>query len=352
MGKKGGGGSQTTTQSADPWVGVQPSLLNLYGNADNWFRNGGTQVAGNNSYLAGAAGNITNIANSSPNPSMTEQMANGNIQDVMNGRWVNNQYTTGQGITGDPWAMGDALRNGDNKFASGSMMNNPYLDSMVQAASRDVNNQFTQDIAPALMSQFSAAGRTGSGANAMAFGNAAGQLAQRLGDVSSNIRGQAYQYGLGLQSQAYEAERQRQYGAFQTERQNQYDAFQQEQSRRMQAMGMAPGLASLGLQRQNFGLQANEALENVGMYQRGLAQDAYSQQQNNLMAYSQLLAGAAPYASQQGTATSRQPYNRLTGAIGSGLMGGALGSMIGGAESGATFGPIGAVAGAALGLFG
>jgi len=351
LGKKGGGSTQTTTQSADPWVGVQPSLLNLYGNASNWFNSGGTRAIGGNNDLGTSAYNIRGIANNNLQPGQLEQMAKNNLQSVLNNEWTNNQYTTGNMLTGDPWAMGDALRNGDNVFASGKMMDNPYINQMVDASTRDVTQQFKDSIAPALMSQFSAAGRTGSGANVMAFGNAAGQLAERLGDMNANIRGNAYQQGLGMMSQAYEAERQRQYGAFQSERQDQYDAFQQEQARKMQASGMAPGLLSQDLARQNFGLQSNLALQNTGMYQRQMEQDLSNQQQNNLMAYSQLLAGAAPYASQQGSSTMQQPYNRLTGAIGSGLAGAALGSAMTPAGM-ASFGPMGAIAGAALGLFG
>jgi hypothetical protein len=346
VGKKGGGSTQTTTQSADPWVGVQPALLNLYGNASNWFNSGGTRAIGGNNDLGTSAYNIRGIANNNLQPGQLEQMAKNNLQSVLGNEWTNNRYTDGSMLTGDPWAMGDALRNGDNAFASGKMLDNPYINQMVEASTRDVTKEFQNSIAPALMSQFSAAGRTGSGANVMAFGNAAGQLAERLGDMNANIRGNAYQQGLGMMSQAYEAERQRQYGAFQSERQNQYNAFQTELDRKMQASGMAPGLLSQDLARQNFGLQSNLALQNTGMYQRQIEQDLSNQQQNNLMAYSQLLAGAAPYASQQGTSSANQPYNRLTGTVGGGLAGAALASAM------HLSGPIGAGLGALAGLFG
>lgn len=68
-------------------------------------------------------------------------------------------------------------------------------------------------------------------------------------------------------------------------------------------------------------------------------------QLSRLQAYSQIMAGAAPYASSSGSSSQRQPYNKLTGAIGGGLGGAALGSMFG-------MGPLGAIVGGLGGLFG
>src|ERR1700761_4402353 len=40
----GGGQSTNTVQSATPWSGVQPGLLNLYGQGANLYAQGGPQV--------------------------------------------------------------------------------------------------------------------------------------------------------------------------------------------------------------------------------------------------------------------------------------------------------------------
>lgn len=342
MGKKsqGGGQTQTTVQKADPWVGVQPNLMELYGNAGNWFRNGGTQTAGMNPNLGFSMDAMRNVAGNADS-SVLGRMAQNNLQSVLNNDWMNNRFANGSEIWQNPFAAGKGYA--ANQDANGTFLSqgNPFLQQMVEGASRDVSEQFMNDIAPALASQFSMAGRTGSGAHVNAFGTAAGGLAKRLGDISSSIRGQAYESERGRMAQANEAERQRQYGAYQSERGQQFNSFQTELDRKMQASGMAP--AFMG---QN--LQALGALQGAGQLQRGIEQEFMSQPFNNLASYSQLLTGAAPYASSSssGSGSTTQPYNKLTGAIGGGLTGALMGPMMG------MTGPVGALIGAGLGLFG
>lgn len=69
---------------------------------------------------------------------------------------------------------------------------NPYLDDVVGAATRGVTEQFEQSVLPGIAAQFGAGGRTGSGIHQQALTQAGGELAQAVGDVEAQIRGQDY----------------------------------------------------------------------------------------------------------------------------------------------------------------
>ncbi len=222
------------------------------------------------------------------------------------------------------YGTGDMAK--ENTTAGGAYLNgNPWLDQMVQGASRDVSTQFMNDIAPALASQFSLAGRTGSGAHANAFGAAATGLAGKLGDISTGIRGNAYNMERGFMQQADEAERHRRYDAYMTERQRQYDAFNTGQSQKLQIAGIAPNLMAMDY-------QGADKLMQSGDMQQALAQAALDRRKSQydtsqmmpwdvLQRYSSILNGATGYATttNSGSGSATQPYNRLTGGIGGGL---------------------------------
>jgi len=83
-------------------------------------------------------------------------------------------------------------------FLSGS----PYQQQMIQAATRPLTQQFTETVIPGISSQFSRAGRYGSGAMERALGTASESFGRALGDVTSNIVGQDYARERGFQQQA------------------------------------------------------------------------------------------------------------------------------------------------------
>lgn len=338
MGKKSGGGgqTQTTVQKADPWIGVQPHLMDLYGGASTWFH-GGNTVSPSNPTLdrsmdmvrarAQVGSGALRVAQNT-----TEQVARGNYS---------NPVMSGQMLRDNPFAQDSRMLS--NRTAMGSFLDkgNPYLEGMVNAATRSTTEDFMQSIAPALASQFSAAGRTGSGSHVAAFTGATSKLGERLGDMNQNIRGQQYQFERGLMEQAYEAERQRQAMAYEAERSGQRQAWLDQPRLQLQASAMAPGLAQADY------LDA-QMLQQTGQLQRGIDQELRDEALKRLQAYSGLLQGASGFGTttSSGSGQQTQPYNKLTGAIGGGLGGYALGSALG------AFGPIGAGVGALMGLFG
>lgn len=87
--------------------------------------------------------------------------------------------------------------------AGGSFLGaNPYQAQMMQAATRPLEQQFSQSVLPSIASLYSKAGRYGSGAMQNALTGATESYGRALGDITSNIAGQQYQQERGLQQQA------------------------------------------------------------------------------------------------------------------------------------------------------
>lgn len=78
---------------------------------------------------------------------------------------------------------------GTNRFLG----ENPYLDNMIAASSRDVTEAFTDTKVPALLSQFQSGGAFGGTAMANALASEQDTLAQNLGELSNQYRFQDYQ---------------------------------------------------------------------------------------------------------------------------------------------------------------
>lgn len=89
-------------------------------------------------------------------------------------------------------------RTAAGEFLGGS----PYRDAMIEAATRPLTQQFTEQVMPGIQSQFSQAGRLGSGAQAAVTGRATEGFGRALGDVATNIAAQDYARERGFQEQA------------------------------------------------------------------------------------------------------------------------------------------------------
>lgn len=393
----GGGGSTTTTQKADPWGPLQGPLNTLYQSAIKNYNSGGPQYYPNQTF-AGSNWDIENALNSGSRRAMSDpyagmlDQAQGSLGATAAGRSpyenpgypVTNAYAQGQVVGANPAQAGtQALSDPSGtfgKFASGGyagtnpaqgyfrdatsggyLNSNPYIDQMVQSAQRPVIDNFQRAIAPSLASQFSMAGRTGSGAHTAAFGTAADSLGRQLGDISTNIYGTTYENERNRQQAAAtqlanmsEAEKaqmlqgaQGQLSALgQLSGQNQFDrtqqmrgaedltgAYQNERGLQQNASLAAPGFAQA---RTGMDYDAIAKLLGVGQYRQGQEQQGidadkarfdYGQQLPgmNLQMLNQILQGGM---SLNGSTTSgksgldRNPFN-------SGLGGAAMGASIG-----------------------
>lgn len=79
---------------------------------------------------------------------------------------------------------------------------NPYQQQMMQAATRPLQQSFSEQVLPGISSLYSKSGRLGSGSMERALGTATEGYGRALGDITANIAGTQYQAERGLQQQA------------------------------------------------------------------------------------------------------------------------------------------------------
>lgn len=160
----GGKSSKTTTNTvSEPWSGVQDYLKGAYGQAENLYNKGapnyygGKLLAPLSGYTRGA---LDSMANRAQQGSGVVRAAQGQLTDTLGGKYLE--------------------------------AGNPYFQGAVNAATRPVIDTYNKTIAPGINSDFSAAGRYGSGAHAMASSDAANNLMTQIGDISSQMAYQNY----------------------------------------------------------------------------------------------------------------------------------------------------------------
>ena len=213
--------------------------------------------------------------------------------------------------------------------ASGAFLNsNPYQEKMIQAATRPLQQAFSDQVLPNISSLYSKSGRLGSGSMERALGSATEGYTRSLGDVTANIAGSQYQAERGLQERAQLA---------------QAALAQQAPSIYGQQFLPSQTLAQVGAQKEGIAGQALQ--EQMSRFQFG-QQLPYQQLQGFLSSvYGSPMGG-------YGTQTQQTPVyqNRGAGAIGGALAGGLGGYALGNAFGyGGAGGAIGAGIGGLLG---
>ncbi len=365
-GGKGGGGKQTTTTSAEPWSGVRPFLTEGYQKLADQYK------AGTPSYYPGGT-----MAEMSPYTQAALQAqaargamgsplttaAQGELTRTMQGDYVGQLNPTTSAaqnsltnIAGGGQLNGMApLTNAaqDQQLATlrGDYLNagNPYLQGAVNAATRPMVDNFNRNVMPALDSQFSAAGRYGSGAHTGAQDQATDTLMRNIGDVSSNMAFGNYSAERGFQQQAADAAAANYNAAANRQLQGAGQAFQNwnaERDRQNQGMFFAPQLAQQDYFDINQLGASGSAIDAYNQTLKDADIERYNYGQNadwlRTQDYLTTLMGA-PWGSTS-TTTSPRP-SAFSSALGGGMQGAGMGSM---------FGPwgaaIGGIAGAGMGL--
>ena len=231
-----------------------------------------------------------------------------------------------------PMAGSDVLR----QTAAGGFLNaNPYQQQMIQAATRPLEQQFSQSVLPGIASLYSKSGRLGSGSMERALGTATEGFGRALGDVTSNIAGTQFQAERGLQQQAAGALGAQQQAAFGTQLQaaGGLGAVQQQDlARQLQASLAAPqifgqqflpsqALADVGAQRES--IAALPLQEQMARFEFG-QQLPYQQLQGYLSSVYGSPMGAYGTQTTQTPLTTNRTTNALSGALLGGLGGYAL----------------------------
>ena len=224
---------------------------------------------------------------------------------------------------------------GISNTAAGQYLNaNPYQQQMMQAATRPLEQAFSNQVLPGISSLYSKSGRLGSGSMERALSSASEGFGRSIGDITANIAGTQFQQERGLQQQA----------ALQLA-----NLAQQAPALYGQQFIPSQQLAQVGAQREAIAAQPLQEAMNRFSYEQQLP---YQQ----LSGFLSSVYGS-PLGS-FGTPTPMQPANRTTGALAGGLAGGlggyALGQAfpsIGGFAGGYGAPVLGAIGGGLLGGF-
>ena len=249
MGKSSGGGGGT--QTTEPWGPQMPYLQSGFQRADQLYRTGGPRAfqgqtfvdlsgqtndalqmmesrarsgsplnAAASNHLQGALG--TSVDTSGAMNSLNAIAQNGGgigqglggpgrvsvrggpimLNTNVNGAGMVRQrggpafVNTNGGSAGQVQAHGmeGESRNALTHMAQGGHVGqNPNLDAQFDRAANRVTERFNESVMPGINLSFSAAGGGGSSGNQMAVGQAAGEVADSLGDMGAEIYGNAYE---------------------------------------------------------------------------------------------------------------------------------------------------------------
>jgi hypothetical protein len=211
---------------------------------------------------------------------------------------------------------------GIGQTAGGGFLNaNPYQQAMMEAATRPLTQQFSQQVLPGISSLYSRSGRLGSGSMANALSQATEAYGRSLGDVTASLAGQQYQQERGLQQQA-----------------------------QLQLANLAQAAPALYAQQ----FLPSQTLAQIGQQREAIAGQPLQEQMSRYAFQQQLpyqqLSGflssvyGTPLGS-YGTSVQNAPTYRNTGA---GVLGGALAGGLGGYALGQAFPQIGSTLGSSF----
>jgi len=188
------------SQTGQSIYGPQAGYINdIYGNAQNLYQNYGMpdrQVAGVNPMLAAGVGQQFGFSQ-------------GAGQDIYTAQLQNALANTGgygtAAVAANRMAGGNVydapMTNGLNYGTLAASVNNPFLDGQIDAASRDVVRNLGENELTGNASVAAATGNSGSSRRAVMDAIATRGAADRVADIGSTMRGQAYSQGLGLANQ-------------------------------------------------------------------------------------------------------------------------------------------------------
>ena len=259
LGGIGGGSDQKTgktNSSVEPWKVQQPYLktgfssgAGLYGKYMDapWYQ--GQLYAGMNGMQQGAANGAAGFAGG-----QGMALSQGMINDSQNYLGQTNNYLSAANRMAGYNPADPTQQNIQN---AGQYADNPYLNGAIDAASRDVTRNLTEDVLPGINRNAAGTGNTNSTRTGIAEGIALRGAQDRLGDISSTIRADAYNSGLNLSEQG---------------RQANMGSYLQGQGMGLDALNTAVGR---GMDMRNQGMQGT-----VNMYDlMGRAGDKYQQDQ-------------------------------------------------------------------------
>ncbi len=201
-----GGGSTTKTEAVDtktdPWSGQQPFLTDAFNQAKGIYdAQKGTPGYQGDYYAA-------------PTQAMKDAFqgnmgfASGAGKDAATTAAGTGTAAAASGLAGSNSALGQIFgmtgaQTDANIAAAGKYAANPYMDGMVDAASRDISRNVNENVMPGIARGAAATGNINSTRTGVAEGIAQRGLQDTIGDISAQLRGTAYQSGIGAAQQDY-----------------------------------------------------------------------------------------------------------------------------------------------------
>jgi len=163
---------------------------------------------------------------------------------------------------------------------------NPFIENVIDVQQRRARLQFDEDVAPRLAAQAVGQGAFGGSRADLSAIVARGRLEDRLGDIESTQRAQAFREATGvfeqdrqalLRSQALREQAAQQQARTQLQAEGLREQAAQQQARlgiagEQLGIRAAPALAALGAQEQALGLRSADVLRQVGEQERAFEQ--------------------------------------------------------------------------------
>lgn len=355
-GGSGGGGNTTTVQKADPWAGIQPYLSNMYQTANNtgngaFMAYPGQQVADFNASQRMALGRADNRSYGSPLEAQAQQRTSDLAAGHTQGQDALSNIVSGLGLSGQLNNLGFGMGAG-NEFLKSTLNSNylsgdnPALQAAMTAANSNTTRNFQTAVMPGLASQFSLAGRYGSGAQSQGVSDATNNLATQMSNTNSSMALQDLQQRRALQSQNASSLNSTMLGASTAGVNAQNQAGANMNATTLAATGMLPGMANIDWNN----IQKQAAVGDTMQQQEQAVRDnqAATWNQNNQAGVNRLSWMNSILNGGMSLNGSTQTQSGNRSGFASALSGG-MGGVMSGAMMGSVFPGIGTGMGAALG---
>lgn len=189
-------GLNVSQSSQNIYGGQQPYLDALFSRANDLYSNYGMpeqQVAGLNPMLAGGLAQQYGFSQGGGQDIYTAQLMS-SLNNL--GGYGAAAGAAGQMMGGNTYRA--PTTNGLDYATLGASVNNPYLQGQIDAASRDVTRNLYENDLTGNAAVAAGTGNSGSSRRAVMDAIAMRGAADRVGDISATMRGNAYTTGLGL----------------------------------------------------------------------------------------------------------------------------------------------------------
>lgn len=192
---------QRSTSTSQPWGPQQGYLTDAFGNAQDLYNSrSGTPFYQGDLYAGMDPLTTQGLDATQDYATGAGAAASGNVLGAGQGLLGTGQQAAGAYSSLYGAANRDPTQ--ANIRSAGQYADNPYMDGMIDSASRDVSRNLFENQIPGLNAAATGSGNMNSSRAGAAEGIMRRGAADQVGDIASNMRGQAYSQGLGLAENA------------------------------------------------------------------------------------------------------------------------------------------------------